>query len=349
MSTIAGNGNPNRQGVKATATQMGGLDLAFSSPWDVCYDGENGLFVALAGNHQICKFNLTDHSIELVAGTGKEENRNNSYPLKASFAQPSGLCLSANDLYIADSESSSIRVFNLGSGVKNVCGGSRDPLDLFSYGDKDGKGQEAKLQHPLGVAFVQDKLFLLDSYNHKLKVVKDLKAKAPECVTCPVNGLDEPGGLCFDGKDSLYVADTNNHRIKLIHVESFEVAELVLEMPKASDEEVDFSKASLVIKAKKGSSLQVRLKLDPDFHLNPIAPNSFKVDFPLGQGQKGAIGKNLEIKVENIDHKVDFLTCNFKLYLCSNSNNVCTVRNKKVIFQFDADISGDNEVFVIDC
>ena len=28
-----------------------------------------------------------------VAGSGKEENRNNSYPHKAGFAQPSGVCI----------------------------------------------------------------------------------------------------------------------------------------------------------------------------------------------------------------------------------------------------------------
>lgn len=81
----------------------------------------------------------------MVAGTGKEENRNNSYNgQRASFAQPSGLCLSRPLsrtgfgsvgldplLYIADSESSSIRRMCLDSAgkyrVTNVAGGSPDP------------------------------------------------------------------------------------------------------------------------------------------------------------------------------------------------------------------------------
>ena len=41
------------------------------------------------------------------------------------------------------------------NGVKNICGGSKNPMDLFSYGDQDGKGTEAKLQHPLGVASIE--------------------------------------------------------------------------------------------------------------------------------------------------------------------------------------------------
>jgi hypothetical protein len=45
--------------------------------------------------------------------------------------------------------------------------------NLFCFGDRDGKHSDAKLQHPLGVAWCdQDKtLYIADSYNHKLKAV----------------------------------------------------------------------------------------------------------------------------------------------------------------------------------
>lgn len=67
------------------------------------------------------------------AGSGNEENRNNSYPHKASFAQPSGLALAPeepwNCLYVADSESSTIRTLALKDGaVKSLVGGERDPM-----------------------------------------------------------------------------------------------------------------------------------------------------------------------------------------------------------------------------
>jgi len=67
------------------------------------------------------------------AGSGSEENRNNSYPEKAAFAQPSGITLSSNPavnaLYVADSESSSIRCISLKDGsVKAFVGGERDPM-----------------------------------------------------------------------------------------------------------------------------------------------------------------------------------------------------------------------------
>ena len=71
-----------------------------------------------------------------LAGSGAEENRNNSYPHKASFAQPSGLTLALEKnslcLYVADSESSSVRSVDLNTGAtKALVGAERDPSVCF--------------------------------------------------------------------------------------------------------------------------------------------------------------------------------------------------------------------------
>ena len=325
-----------------------GLDMALASPWDLVVH-ENELWIAMAGSHQIWSLDLSSMVMSLKAGNGKEENRNNSYPLKSAFAQPSGLALNGSDLYIADSESSTIRVLTKASGVKNVCGGSKNPMDLFSFGDTDGLGTEAKLQHPLGVAYVQDKLFIADSYNHKLKVVTELTAKNPKCSTCPVQGLDEPGGLCF-AHGNLYIADTNSHQIKVINIDTFEIEELVLKMPTLSTEEVDFSKASIVLKALKGSKLHCQLKLKPNVTLNIEAPNAYQIDFPAKTGKspiKDKLQSDLKLDINcafSDDDNIEFISITFKLYLCSEG--MCTVKNQKVMIQFDNQ-SNEND-FLID-
>ena len=65
------------------------------------------------------------------SGSGDEANRNNSYPHKASFAQPSGITLSddGTTLFVADSESSTVRGVAVPAGsVKALVGGAIDPL-----------------------------------------------------------------------------------------------------------------------------------------------------------------------------------------------------------------------------
>lgn len=98
--------------------------------------------------------------------------------------------------------------------------------NLFAFGDKDGVLYDAKLQHALGLAASHDEtiLFVADTYNHKLKRIDVLENKI---TTLQFSGslegdkeaicFKEPGGLCVsaDGK-KLYVADTNNHRIKVL-------------------------------------------------------------------------------------------------------------------------------------
>ncbi|XP_038136499.1 NHL repeat-containing protein 2 [Cyprinodon tularosa] len=249
VSTLAGIGT---QGTDKEGGAMG-PQQPISSPWDVTLGSAGGaednvLWIAMAGTHQIWALFLEDGKLpkrgESKAGTcvrwagsGSEENRNNAYPHKAGFAQPSGLALAAGEpwscLYVADSESSSIRSVALKDGaVKHLVGGERDPLNLFAFGDIDGKGVDAKLQHPLGVAWAHEQslLYVADSYNHKIKVV-DPKTK--QCSTVAGTGeagdtlgpqftktcFNEPGGICIDGK-LLYVADTNNHQIKLLHLDS---------------------------------------------------------------------------------------------------------------------------------
>ena len=75
------------------------------------------------------------------AGSGKEENRNSGYPHTAAFAQPSGIALAQKSedgdqkfLYVADSESSTVREVSLVNGaVKNVVGGEINPQVMYIY------------------------------------------------------------------------------------------------------------------------------------------------------------------------------------------------------------------------
>ena len=60
------------------------------------------------------------------------------------------------------------------SGVcKTVVGVEGD--GLFDFGDKDGIGSDVRLQHALGVAYGDGKLYVADTYNSKIKVIDPKK------------------------------------------------------------------------------------------------------------------------------------------------------------------------------
>jgi sugar lactone lactonase YvrE len=247
VTTIAGTGEkasgwPGWDTVGANALLGTGKERRFvgspkttplASPWALWHHGDD-LFIAMAGPHQIWKLPLDEREIGPYAGNGREDIADGPLLPRipydanyASFAQPSGLASNGERLFVADSEGSTIRSVPLdGSGeVKTLVGLTGT---LFDFGDVDGTGRDVRLQHPLGVAWRRGKLYVADTYNNKIKVI-DVDART--CRTIAGSGaagkadaaegraatFNEPAGISAAG-DKLYVADTNNHAIRLVEL-----------------------------------------------------------------------------------------------------------------------------------
>ena len=225
VSTVAGTGEQGRD----RAADGPALKTGLNSPWDLHVVG-NYLFVAMAGFHQIWVMDLTKGRIATYAGDGGENIRDGLLS-RSQFAQPSGLASDGKTLYVADSETSSIRALPMtGRGQVHTLVGE----GLFTFGDTDGVGDRVRLQHALGVAYHDGKLYVADTYNSKLKVLDPL---TKECKTFtggekegwlakPV--FNEPGGISFGG-GKLYIADTNAHRIRIVDLKTKAISTLKLQ------------------------------------------------------------------------------------------------------------------------
>ncbi|TKV96477.1 hypothetical protein SEVIR_9G431000v4 [Setaria viridis] len=228
VRTLAGNGT------KGSDYKGGGqgTDQVLNSPWDVCYDpSQETVYIAMAGQHQIWKHNIRDGVTKVLSGDGYEKNLNGSSATSTSFAQPSGISLAPElqELFVADSESSSIRAVNLKTGGSRLLAGG-DPVfaeNLFRFGDYDGTGSDVLLQHPLGVVYASDnQVYVADSYNHKIKRLDPVTRKVTTVAGTGRAGykdgpglsaqLSEPAGLVEVGEGRLLVADTNNSAIRYI-------------------------------------------------------------------------------------------------------------------------------------
>ncbi len=301
-------------------------ETAINSPWDLCLHGKD-LYIAMAGPHQIWRMSLDESEIGPYAGNGREDIVDG--PLLspgpyaegyASFAQPSGLASDGQQLFVADSEGSSIRAVPLdGEGeVKTIVGTARlRQARLFTFGDVDGRGSRVRLQHPLGVAYAEGRIYVADTYNHKLKVI-DLEEKS--CQTLAGTGkpgdakepaqFDEPAGLSIAG-GKLYVADTNNHRIRVVDLKKPEHVDTLtiegLEPPEATDEPSPASSTEgqaikvppVELKPEDGQvRLAIELTLPKGYKINPRAPMSYRADAidPKGPLRRSALGKSTRLK-----------------------------------------------------
>lgn len=211
-----------------------------NSPWDLEI-AHGVLFIAMAGPHQIWGMDLDGEFMAGHAGSGREDHVDGPL-LAAALAQPSGLSSNGEVLFIADSEVSSVRTADLdprGGHVRTILG-----QGLFDFGDVDGPNESVRLQHPLGIVHVDGMLYVADTYNNKIKRI-DLENGATETFAGsgaegstdgpgPEASFDEPGGLSHaDGK--LYVADTNNHRVRIVDLKTRAVTSLTVEGEVDSD------------------------------------------------------------------------------------------------------------------
>src|SRR5204862_5777879 len=175
----AGKQGYSRTGGIGTSTEL-------SSPWDLL-EHEGQLYIAMASTHQIWRRDLASSMGQPFAGSGRVNSDDGTNP-RATLAQPSGLSTDGKRLYFADGESSAVRAADfspLDGYVQTLIGEG-----LFEFGDKDSKGLQARLQHCLGVAYHEGKIYIADTYNNKIKTY-DLATK--ECVTALGSG--EPANL----------------------------------------------------------------------------------------------------------------------------------------------------------
>jgi thiol-disulfide isomerase/thioredoxin len=216
VTTVAGTGRQAAWGGEGGVA----MTTSLSSPWDLRVT-PGLLFVAMAGTHQIWMIDLERKLALPYAGSGREARLDGNVD-EAAFAQPSGLALVDSTLYVADSESNIIRAIALPpeNRVRTLAGG-----DLFEFGDRDGRGDRVRLQHPLGIAAAGARLFIADTYNHKIKTLNpetgDVRTFAGTGSEGAADGraaaasFYEPGGIAATA-DALYVADTNNHAVRRI-------------------------------------------------------------------------------------------------------------------------------------
>ncbi|MFJ3402583.1 NHL domain-containing thioredoxin family protein [Promicromonospora sp. NPDC090134] len=191
------------------------LSVRLSSPWDVEWSAERGVFVvAMAGNHTLWDFHPGPRldQVSLLAGT-MNEGLEDGPGEGAWFAQPSGLAAAPDGaLWLADAETSALRrvvpVSETEVTLETAVG-----QGLFDFGHRDGAAGQALLQHPLGVAVLPDgSVVVADTYNGAVRRYDPASGE----VTTLAKDLAEPSDVLVevaDGAVHLLVVESAAHRL----------------------------------------------------------------------------------------------------------------------------------------
>ncbi|HEX8139052.1 MAG TPA: thioredoxin-like domain-containing protein [Pyrinomonadaceae bacterium] len=371
VETVAGTGKQSEREERAGAA----LSVALNSPWDLQLVGRT-LYVAMAGPHQIWKLDLDGRQVSVFAGTGREARLDG--PLdESAFAQPSGLASDGKVLYVADSEANIIRAIGLGgesSAVRTLAGG-----DLFEFGDRDGRGDDVRLQHPLGLWAHEGKVYIADTYNHKIKqldpeartVKSFLGTGKPGQADGSAPSFYEPGGLT-GALGKLYVADTNNHAVRVVDLKTRQATTLVIKglqpPPAASSttgadtsdaafpnaEEIRLAPQRLTVTD--AGALLVEVALPRGYHLNPSAPQRYRVAITNGTEHLALAGDSpsvaarvvkdlqlpLRIPLRALSVGTAELRAQLTLFYC-REDNTGTCQIKTLIWRAPVEITADTQ------
>ncbi len=207
VTTVAGTGSQWMHG-DPVPPGADPRDASLSSPWDLAWSPAlRQVVVAMAGIHQLWRFDPAARSLAVWAGTANEGLLDGPVA-DAWFAQPSGLADGGDRLWLVDAETSSLR--DVADGTVTTAVGS----GLFDFGHVDGPAGRALLQHPLGVTALPDgSVAVCDTYNGAVRRFDP----ATGLVTTVLTGLAEPSdAVLLDG--DLVVVESAAHRLTRVRL-----------------------------------------------------------------------------------------------------------------------------------
>jgi sugar lactone lactonase YvrE len=221
ITTVAGNGVPDFIGDGGLA-----IDASLHFPYGVALDNVGNLFIADYGNQRIRRVDATTGIITTVTGNGVQGfSGDGGLATDANLSNPMGVAVDgAGNLFVADTSNHRIRVVAAVTGIITTRSGTG--IQGFSG---DGPATGARLNNPIGVAVDgAGNIFIADFGNQRIRrvdaVTNIIRTRAGNGIQgfsgdggpSGSASVNLPEGVAVDRFGRLFIADTNNHRIRLV-------------------------------------------------------------------------------------------------------------------------------------
>jgi sugar lactone lactonase YvrE len=219
ITTIAGNGASGFTGDGGAATSA---ELYY--PRGSAVDSSGNVYIADTDNQRIRKVTPAG-VISTVAGTGTAGfSGDGGLATSATLDYPIGVAVDGSgNLYVADEYNQRIRKVSTAGIITTVAGNG-----VATFAGDGGSATSASLDDPFGVAVDSSgNLYIADEYNQRIRKV----SPAGVITTIAGNGtsgyngdggsatsaeLYYPGGVAVDSSGNVYIADTDNQRIRKV-------------------------------------------------------------------------------------------------------------------------------------
>jgi trimeric autotransporter adhesin len=222
ISTVAGTGSYGYSGDGGIATSA-----ALSYPRGVATDASGNIYIVDAGNDRIRMVTKSAGIISTVAGTvSYGYSGDGGIATSAKLYSPEGVAIDASgNIYIADTGNSRIRIVTKSTGIISTAAGIGSP----GYSGDGGIATSAALNYPYGVAIdASGNIYIADADNYRIRMVTKSTGIISTVAGTGSSGysgdggiatsaaLSYPYGVAIDASSNIYIADTHNHRIRMV-------------------------------------------------------------------------------------------------------------------------------------
>ena len=222
ISTVAGTGEEGYSGDGGPGDQA-----MLREPNDCFLDGKGGLLIADIQDQRIRRLDTDTGVISTFAGNGEKERSGDGKPaLEASFLGSRAVCMdSKGNTYVAEREGNGVRKIDSNGILSTVAGngergyeGDGGPALTTTWGSPKALRCDA-----------QDNVVVVDTENHAIRLIHSDTGIVTTIAGGRLGGegdggsateaaMNRPHGCAIDAQGNIFVADSNNHRVRVVGV-----------------------------------------------------------------------------------------------------------------------------------
>ena len=226
ISTFAGTGefDYNEDGGPPTEARL-------AHPFGIEVDGKGNLYIADSRNNRVRKVDAASGTISTIAGAGNWGYSGDGGPAtEAILNEPHGVAIDGDgNVFIADTDNHRIHKVDAASGTISTIAGTGEE----GYSGDGGSATQAQLRYPSGVTVDgAGNFYIADSGNNRIRKVSAFTGTISTIAGTGEQGYSGDGGpatqaqlgyshgVTVDGAGNLYIADSDNHRIRMVDAAS---------------------------------------------------------------------------------------------------------------------------------
>ena len=224
IETVAGNGEAGFSGDGGPATAA-----MLRQPHSIEIAQDGAILVCDIGNHRIRRIDPGTGFIDTFAGTGEQAPTPPGAPIAdAPLNGPRSLAFDdagdRSELFLTLREGNAVLCIDMQRGrIDHVAGNGQ-----FGYAGDGGDARSASLAGPKGIAVSGDDIYIADTESHTVRRIDRASGRIDTVLGDGQNhdgpdgdprhcGLARPHGVYATPDGRIFVGDTDNHRVRVLH------------------------------------------------------------------------------------------------------------------------------------